>query len=252
LLVVFLLCFNIYCKKSVPIQSSSASLIIVNAVAASNPLYTNFTGSGNAKIAGTLQFYATALKIGYGSYTNISSYSGPTSISISQTTDSLLPLFKGELNLAIGSIQTLFLMGDTTAVDTLFSEDYLPYHSSTDSTFDIRFVNLSKGSNPVSIDIKGGSIGSEVVSLPYKGLSSFRNYGANSSAPSTYVFECRDAVTGVLLSNKTTYTINGIRNGSGANTSNNAYRFRNFTIALIGTPSTSGSTIQKLILINNY
>jgi hypothetical protein len=161
-------------------------------------------------------------------------------------------IFNGVLNLPIGTIHSLFVTGTLAAPDTFFTLDNPPYHSPLDSTIGIRFVNLSAGSNPISVDIQGMPNGSEVTSLSYKGITNFKNYNALASSPTSYVFEFRDAGTGALLSASSGYTMNDITNASGTNINDNIYRFRNFTIALIGVPGGSGTLIQKAVLINNY
>lgn len=241
------------CKKDILPAINSASLTIVNALPNSNNLVTNFTGSNASKITpDTLQWYIRALQIGYGGFSEIPYYSGSTPLLLAQITDTTHSVFNGVLDLPANTIHSLFVTGALATPDTLFTLDNPPYHNTNDSTIGIRFVNLSAGSSPVSVDIKGLANGSEVASLDYKGITQFRNYNALTSSPASYIFEFRDANTGALISASSSYSMSGITNASGTNTSNNNYRFRNFTIALIGTPGGTGTVIQKAILINSY
>jgi hypothetical protein len=217
-------------------------------------LVTNFTPLALKSIGtDSLEFYNTALYIEYGSYQEFSSYQGTTSLSLSPITDTSISLWIGSFNFAIGKIYSLFFVGmDSLHIDTLLTIDTPPYHAISDSSIGVRFANLSAGSNPVSVDIKGLPPGSEVPSLSYKGITSFNSYTANADAPSSYVFEFRDAVSRNLLTSKSSFTMSHILNGTGSNSSTNNYRFRNFTIALIGIPGETGSNIQRAILIDDY
>jgi hypothetical protein len=100
----------------------------------------------------------------------------------------------------------------------------------------IRFVNLSPGSAPVSVDIQGGANGSEAASLPYKSITAFKDYPA-TPAVSAYTFEFRDLASGALLAS---YRVNSTP-------------YLNYTIALEGIPGVgTGATAQAAYLINNY
>ncbi len=235
------------CKKDAVLPGSSA-LTIINAIVGSKPLIANFSGSESIP-------YANAPQLGYGKYSASTNefgyYTGNIKLGLYQypdTTAKSTPLYNLVLNLPPGTIHTLYLTGSVSAPDTMFMADYPPYHPFSDSSVGVRFVNLSFGSKPININIKGNASGSEVNSLPYKGLSAFKNYPATVSV-SSYIFEFRDAVSGALLGN---FTMIGINNGAGTNTSTNAYRFKNFTIAFKGVPGGTGTSAQGTFLINNY
>ncbi len=227
-------------KETVP--AGTSSLTIINAVVGSTPLVTNF---------GTepLQWYKTAQQLSYGTYNAtinaFSAYTGTVNLVLHQYPDTAAhnsPLYNLALNLPTHTIHTLFLVGQVASPDTLFTTDTPPYHSSTDSTTGIRFVNLSPNSTGVSVNIKGQANGSEISSLPYKGITTFKNYGA-TKAVSSYIFEIRDATTNALL---TTYTL------SGFNAATNSPRFRNVTIALKGLTGGAGTSALGTFLINNF
>ncbi len=98
---------------------------------------------------------------------------------------------------------SLFLTGTSiNAIDNvLIKENYA--HAYADSTFGVRFINLSPGSSPISVDIAGSANGSEANNLAYKAYSNFVKHPALKSTLS-YKFEFRDATTGNLI---TTYTL---------------------------------------------
>lgn len=179
----------------------SAALNIVNAINYSDPIVTNFTQINSKSPEGpALQYFATANQIGYCSSWESGSYVGPTFLSISQISDTLAYLWSGELNLNPGGIYSLFFCGDTTSVDTLLTSDKVPYYSISDSSAGIRFVNLVKGSLPMSVNMQGNLPSQfEFSSLGYKEMSNFKPYNANSSGPGSYAFEIRDQNSDSLL-----------------------------------------------------
>ena len=235
------ICVLLSCTKQ-KTAPGTASLTLINAVPGSSPsLATNFGNDG------PLNWYNSALQLVYGVWNanaQKGSYSGQQKLTIyhyPDTTAHSTPVFDLTLNLAVGTIHTLFLTGTMSAPDTLFTTDLLPYHPSTDSSLGIRFVNLQPGSAPVSINITGSANGSEVSSLAYKSITGFKNYPATSNI-TDYNFEFRDAATGTLIGNLNVNNINI--------TDYNKRRFRNFTLALLGLPG--DPTTLKIILIENY
>jgi len=105
---------------------------------------------------------------------------------------------------------SLFLTGTSpNSVDNVLIQESYP-RAYADSTCGVRFINLSPGSNPISVNIKGNANGSEVASLAYKAYSGFIKYPAKA-VNKTILFEVRDATTGALLlpatSNGNVYTL---------------------------------------------
>ena len=224
-------------KPSTPVVSSA--LTIVNAIPGSNNLLMNFIGNNGSKTTGNFTLYNSEYKnnggIGYGSYQEISPYSGTTNLSIVQISDTFQFISNVTLNLQIGGIYSFFLTGtDTLHVDTMFIRDYIPYYPYTgDSITGVRFANLSKGDRPVSVDIQGIPNINVVSSLPYKAVTAFNSFPATSSAQANgYIFEFRDALSDSLLA---TYSLN-------------VNVFKSQTIALYGTITTGISVMS----INNY
>ena len=220
----------------------TASLTIVNAVVGSTPLYTNFGGPQ------VLEWYSDAGGISFGNFEEFSSYSGHQPLALyPDTLAQSVPLYNLTLTLPIGTIHSLFLTGTTSAPDTMTTVDTPPYHPASDSSMGIRFVNLSPGSAPVSVDIQGEANGSEAASIPYKSITAFKNYPA-TSAVSAYTFEFRDAASGALLASAS-YTINA----TSAAYLTNLLPYKNYTIALEGLPGVgTGATAQAAYVINNY
>jgi hypothetical protein len=165
-------------------------------------------------------------------------------------------MFSGTLNFKAGGIYSLFITGlDTTNPDFLFVQDTLPVI--TDSAVGIRFINLSTGSNPMSINLEGSSNGSEVGNLPYKGITSFKQY-VNNSTTIDYLFVVRDATTGDSLTQFDFLASGSGNNGNGltdpSNSQNNGtlLTFKHVTIAVYGSESTNSSNPLSTMLIDNY
>jgi hypothetical protein len=225
------------CKKeNVRPASGAASLTIVNAVVGSSSLIPNFNSSQ------PLHYYQSAAEIGFGSSMEFGNYVGNIPLSFVDNSDTTKAVFKEQLSIPAYSIQTLFLTGTLSSVDYFITTDKVPDLAFADSLCAVRFVNLSPGSSPVSVDIQGNANGSEVASLSFKNISDFKKYSAKATI-SKYVFEFRDVSSGILLAS---YSLTGVNNGDG-NTQTNSVRDHSFTIAFYGALNS-----QHAFLVHNY
>lgn len=198
------------CKKDTVKTAPLASLNIVNAVVNGAALTLNNTGASvfnNSNMAFTIN-------------------AGQSQINLFDPANPAKPYYDETVPTNNGEYASLFLSGSSpSAVDAvLIKETYKNY---VDSLFGVRFINLSPGSSPISVNIEGGSNGSEVQSLAYKAYGSFKQY-PGKKVNTSYTFEIRDAATGTL---EESYTLPSIP------------RFHNITIALIGLPA-SRSVLQ--------
>ncbi|MFX1708940.1 hypothetical protein PV783_33550 [Chitinophaga sp. CC14] len=221
----------------------SASLTMINAVVGNSSLVTNFNGSNPFDYYLANRIYYKAFNENNNCYTQ---FSGSQPLALYQypdTTEKSVPLFNLVLDLPLGSIHTLFLTGTVTAPDTLFVKDDLPYQLTTDSSMGIRFVNLSPGSNDISINIKGQTGAPEVARLPYKGSTIFKDYSAGFEVPD-YEFEFRDAASGALLGS---YITVGIYHQTTVWA--HPWMYKNFTLALVGLPGGAGTSAPAVMLI---
>lgn len=226
---------SLSCKKSGDESISPASVNIVNAVASSPGIIPVF-GTSEA-----IQYFANAPNIYYQNSQVYSPLSGSNNLYIIENNDTtvLAPkrqMFSGTINLAAGGIYSLFLAGDSIKPDTMFIQDQIPVYN--DSSAGIRFINLSPGSNPISINLVGNNpvTQQEFSSLGYKAISSFRKYVANSNISGNYSFEVHDQGSGNLL--KTViwhYTL-----------------FRNNTLVISGSEDLTSPTPLLVFQINNY
>jgi len=165
-------------------------------------------------------------------------------------------MFDSVLKFNAGSLYSLFITGvDTTNPDYLFVQDVLPMI--TDSSVGIRFVNLSTGSNPISINLEGNANGSEVAGLPYKGITGFKQY-LNNSTTADYMFVVRDATTGDSLTqfdfliNGSTNSGNGLTDPSNSPNNGTPLTFKHVTIAVYGSESVNSNNPLSTMLIDDY
>lgn len=223
----------------------NAALTVIHAVPGARELVMNFDNQRPEK------WFSSAKRIGYaiGAFGNqFYAYSGQCHLMLFQYPDTSAhdqPLFDLDLSLPPGSIKSLFLTGAVDRPDTMLIEEHIPVYREGDSVTGIRFVNLSYGSTPISVNIKGQSNGSEVTSLPYKGITGFKRYSASQG---DYTFEFRLASTGALIATYRTYGISI----PGEQYDPNMWLYKNNTLAFAGLPGVTGALGPKIFLINNF
>lgn len=231
------------CKKETPIPIVT-SLTMINAVAGSAPLVADFSQNGY------LPYYYGALQVQYGLYNEafrlpIDKDDQPLRLfQYPDTTSTSKPLFNLKLQLKKGSINTLFLTGTVDHPEQFISTEVPPFHSVADSTFGVRFVNLSYQSRPVDVYLITGTGEKVATGLAYKVVTDYQRFKAISTS-GNYTFEFRDQQTQSVLAS---YVFDEVGKASG-----NLWRFRNFTLAFIGLPGvTQGIEKQNTLMIPNY
>jgi hypothetical protein len=233
------------CSKETTTVPGGASLTLVNTIVGSKPLVANFDG-GNK-----IYYNNTVFKVSYGTFSStnqLSSYIGDQHLVLREDTlASSRELLNLKFNIPVGSINSLLLVGTNDAPDTLFIKENIPYYNASETVAGIRFINLSPGSTPVSVNIQGKPNGSELSSLSYKSRTAFIRYPATSDV-TNYVFEFRNALTGALIAS---YTAKGV-GADGLDYAPNNWLYRNNTLALIGSPGGTGANVQKVIDIKNF
>ena len=237
-IAVFLAGLCAGCKKDSSTAPLSTSLTLVNIIPGADTLVTNFNGVTKQP---SFQYYL-AQQIIPNSYQEFSGYLNTVPLAISTNRDTTHALFNLDLNIAPGSIHTLFFVGTGTAPDTLLTTDQVPVIPVNDSAIGVRFANLSFGSNPVNITVNTGAGDSVIASgLAYKGISLFLRLPASASLPAggSYTFSFIDAASSALL---TSYTLGGL----------SSMYFRSSTIVLKGLPGGSGTSATGVLAVNNY
>ncbi|PUZ25840.1 hypothetical protein DCC81_16420 [Chitinophaga parva] len=231
------------CGKETTPPTDAAALNIMNAIVGSQYVATNFRG------AVPYDYYRT-LFLQYGDSNLVarhySCFSGEQPLWIynyPDTTAKDVPLLKLDLQLSAGSIHSLYLTGTVAHPDTVFTEEHLPYHPLGDSTTSIRFINLSPGSNPVKVVLKGKTT-PEAASVPYRSFTGFITYPVHTS-DDDYVFEFRDAASDALI---LTYTATGIHNPAPSPLPH-PWLYQNRALALTGIPGGTGLQQQKVLVV---
>lgn len=230
---------GISCKKDHTEISETSAFTLVNGVGDATNLITDFNGDQPNSV-----YYAKMNKVDYGYSKFFNSYSGTQKLALYRIPDTTVkdaPIFNLTLNLPVNNMQTLFLMGTSGDPDQLLITNQLLTHAPADSVMGIRFINISKGSGPLTVNLVGKSPGSEVDNLDYKQVTPFKIYPAHAKV-SSYTFEFRDKVSGKLLG---TCLVDGV-NISGQSINANRRRNKNFTLAFL---SLSGGGAPDRVMI---
>lgn len=153
----------------------------------------------------------------------ISLESGLSKLYLYPTADSLHPYFNKTLPLEAGSNYSLYLSGNISSIDTIFTKEYFPKY--VDSVYGIRFVNLCINSKTLKINLSTSESVSEFNNIKYKSITNFKSY-SGLSVDKSYSFQIRDSSSNALLLSYTlapqrflnvTLVIKGLIGGTGAN-----------------------------------
>lgn len=248
------ICVTSSCQKTTtaPAVSGVSSLTVINAIPNSVPVIPVVNTSE------AIEYFSNVQQtVGYGNFYEYSPLSGNDTMYVVQDNSDTMGIgpkaaglmYYNIAELKNAGVYSLFLCGtDTSSPDYLFTNDSLPYYSPSDSIVGIRFVNLSAGSNPISINLEGNPSGSEVGNLPYKGITGFKRYPCNSTI-TNYLVVVRDAVTGDSL---TQFDFGSRNNGYGlVNYNGTLLTFKNVTIAVFGSETNINIPLQTM-LIDDY
>jgi hypothetical protein len=111
--------------------------------------------------------------------------------------DSVNPYFiKPKFYAEDHSVYSMFLAGQLPNITGVIVHDEIPYHN--DSTFSVRFINLSPNSVPLNITLSTSPTVKEVNNLAYLQYTDFKLYPAKS-ANTSYFFQVRKATDNTLL-----------------------------------------------------
>lgn len=169
------------CKKTLPKNSSIASLTIVNAVV-SGPILrlgsntTNITNNSAWPLALTNE---------------------KNELYLWPLGDSLHPYYtNSKLEMEDRAMYSLYIGGTRTTVESiLVKENFTDY---TDSICGIRFVNLSPNSKGLNITLSTSPNINEITNLEYKQISDFKIYPGKASNI-FYTFQVRNPVNNAVL-----------------------------------------------------
>jgi hypothetical protein len=235
----------ISCKKD-PSPETVTSLTIVNALPGNRLMIADFSGKP------ANQFVGEGLTLYYGLYDPSSRLSlpkrdQPLTFYKYPFVAGDQPLYNLNLNTKPGEINTLFLTGTKSQPEHFVINEKPPYYSVKDSLVGLRFVNLSAGSGPMQVKISGEGLSTGISNndLVYKGITGYLPIPATSRVGDLLV-EFYDQASGKLLAALTLEKV-------GATLTDNPYRYRNYTLALIGLPDASEpADAQRVLKINDY
>jgi len=203
------------------------ALNVIHALVDEPPVYVYFTATPS-------NYYLNQSPVPYGAAAEYGTPFDGTPLTIVSSGDTSQALFQSTLTMKSGGIYSLYLAGQASKKDTLLLEDVIPAFS--DSSAGVRFINLSQGSAPMSVNIQGNDpMHTEFDNIGYKQISPFRAYPAKGGV-SGYTFEIRDQATGNLL---ITYSWN-------------FELFRNYTIVIGGLEDGAGAGAINAFAINNF
>jgi hypothetical protein len=187
----------------------------------------------NAVIGGSeLQFGTNTATISNNAYTAYGILTGSQILKLWSADVPNLVYYNQTKDFVNGGVYSLFLTGSPAAVESVFvKEENIPSH--TTDVFGARVINLSTGSVPISVNLKGSANGSFVSSLAYKAISNFNDVSSLVSED-TKTFEFRNASTGDLIS---TFDVPDY----------DLPRFRNITLVFAGSVGS-----ESIIRVNNF
>lgn len=220
------------CKKDDETIPEAASFTIVNAIAGTTPLVTNFDNSKK------LYFYQTAQQIAAYGFTKYSGYLGDYNLGIYRLADTTKTQYQINLKLEPNSIKTLYLSGTVAETEGMLIPEKIPVYKQADSLIGVRFINLSKGSGPVNVALRS-AVSNIATALDYKGVSGFQVISARTKDPVSYVFDFKDASTGTVISS---YTLSSLP----------SLLSKSVTVVLRGIRGGTGTSIPGTFLVNNY
>lgn len=155
------------------------------------------------------------------------------------------PAYQTTLHPAVGDISTLFMVGTLANPETFLVTKTPPFYGLQDSLMGIRLVNLASDLASVRVKITGQSINTGSDNLAYKGITDYIQIAATAKVGNVLV-EFFDRASGSLIS---TFTLQNV----GATLTDNAWRYRNYTLALKKGPDTANpNALYTAFLIDDF
>jgi hypothetical protein len=217
------------CRKETPGTLSSSSITVVNTIETANELAVYFSDTA-------LAYYIDQAPVPYASSLEYGIPSATTSVLAISSFDTAM-VMATTLALKPGGIYSLYFAGSglpQVPVDVVFSQDTIPVYS--DSAAGVRFISLSPGSGPVTVNLQGNlPTQTEFPALAYKQISAFKGY-PDTSGITSYTFEIRDQASGNLLSTfQWNFTL-----------------FKSNTLTICGSENPNSMTPINVFQINNF
>lgn len=187
--LLMLAAFSSGCRKS-DSTSGIASLNLVNATVDQSSVYVYLTETDTA-------FYAHYGVLNYASYLEYGVPSGDVPLTVVNTADTTQALLRTKLQFQAGGMYTLYLVGQSQKLDTIWVQEAFPVHH--DTVTGLRVLNLSPDGGPISMN-QSGSDQPEFTGLGYKSSTAFKEYMATPDIINNggYNFEFKDEAGNVL------------------------------------------------------
>lgn len=225
--LILLLSFT-SCKKDDFLSSDIASVNIINASIDVPAYYVYFTFADS-------NYYLQQNPLYFASGANYALLPGSSPVSLVSVSDTLKPYFSTTINVQNTGIYSLYISGTGRNVDTLFLKDNIPFY--TDSVAGVRFINLSPGSAPVSVNLAGNDPSQKEFSgLGYQQISDFKAYRAISGT-NNYSFEIHDEATGNPIATYD-FSFKGM--------------FKSYTLVICGSQDPASSTPVSVFAVSNF
>jgi len=213
------------CKKSTDLKLAG-SLNVINA----SPGIT----SAKVRTPYAQGYYNVLLGVNYGNNRVFNVPTGEVPVSLMLSSDTTKPFYTTSFNCSAGEIFSYFISG-AAGEDIITNKDEIPLRS--DSTFGLRFINLSYNSTPVNVTLDVTPNTNEFTSIAYKSLTDFKGYPAKASDPATYNFQVWDNNSNLLASWSITSA---------------SFVQRNCTLVFKGVVGGSGLTAPGLFTVKNF
>ncbi len=219
----------ISCSKEDGDSSRPTTIKVVNLI----------NGTGNVIVKtgdNPINYATTRARVAFDDFKNFSiPEHSNTRLDIVKETDTINPIYSESLSLK--GIHSLYLLGDQDEQQVFFIEDNP--RSFTDSIMGVRFINLSKVSGAIAVNI-AGEVNPLLIGLDLESATDYMEFPVRES-DGVYLFEFRD-VSGNLLSN---ITIDPLER-------RNRSIKHNLSLVVYDQVLSPVSTFQRVSRINNY
>lgn len=218
------------CKKGSLAIRSLGSVAITNVIVGGETVMTNLIPTTTL---------SSNITVAYSASGNFNSLIGSQVVYIYPQSDSSKPYFNKRFNFSFGDFYSIFLAGQFPTIDTVIIKEDIPIR--TDSSFGIRFINLSPNAPAVNITLSTSTSINEFTNIGYKTATTFKTYPAKFTSPASFTFQVRNAASNVLITSTTI---------TGASLTTGIPRFHDITLILRGL--IGGTPAVGLTRINHF
>ena len=121
---------------------------------------------------------------------------GNAPITIVPTSDTLTPIYNNSIATTGGDVYSLYLIGQSPTYESILVKETIPAIAYTDSSVNVRFINLVPNSAAVNVNLSTTTAVNEWSNIAYKSSGDFRKYDAKAANGANLIFQIKDASTG--------------------------------------------------------